>query len=370
MFMTLVLLVLLVAVTSASIASGRLGRLVPKAMVPQRHWYGRMCMGQVLPRGFKSSKSPITTGIPLPLTASGAMWSDMSNVVLTPMAGSSSNVVFQVTVSGTDIPVAVFKPDFGENSNVMLPLTIKKGDASLKERFAYILGEYLGANVPYTEVVTVDGHSGSLQEFVHGDTRPTLSTSELYAYSNPRDVRALAVLDLMLVSLDRHQGNKLRLPDGSGSFRIWGIDNGWCLPSVHDLDLGDMFTPELTRLKGGFTCYPSLTESVDPELLDRIINMPVYALAKSAADCGIDAQYVNTFILSAEYVKTVLGQYPSATIGDLYKLRMQYFDGDLQLISSAMLGSSTELMSEEEYLMESQRFRQLLTDKDIDLPPR
>ena len=135
----------------------------------------------------------------------------------------------------------VFKPAGQEHIPEELSIALEKGESMFRERAAYVLSRELGNiwRVPKTVLATVrhptlagGEQRGSLQRFVAdavdmSDMGPDGLADE--------EVHRVGMLDLLLMNLDRHEGNML-MKQGStenGVRRsLVPIDHGLCLPRV------------------------------------------------------------------------------------------------------------------------------------------
>jgi uncharacterized repeat protein (TIGR03843 family) len=131
----------------------------------------------------------------------------------------SSNGTFLTSVClAGEAMSAVYKPGRGER-----PLWDFPGGLFRREVAAYELSHFLGWDLVPETVLRIDAPlgTGSLQRFVDADFSEHYFT--LVERPEHHDqLRAMAVLDLLLNNADRKSGHCLIDADG----RIWGIDNG------------------------------------------------------------------------------------------------------------------------------------------------
>ena len=163
----------------------------------------------------------------------------------------SSNATFLVTMrcgDGADIveQQAIYKPVRGER-----PLWDFEQGLHKRERAAYLLSEHLRVGVVPPTVIR-DGPlgEGSFQWFVEADHREHYFTiHEQHEYLH-RQLRDIAVLDVIANNTDRKSGHCLLAHD-----RVWAIDNGLCFSAPFKLRT-------VIWEFGG--------EPIDDELLDRV----------------------------------------------------------------------------------------------------
>jgi len=151
--------------------------------------------------------------------------------------------------------VAVFKPEdeeansknspkqFQAAGEVKLPNGIITGEAATKEVAAHLLDHEGFYGVPATALVCITHPSfycagagdmsspkqkiGSFQEYVANDGASwDFGPSKFPTH----EVHKIGILDLQILSLDRHGGNILIREEDNGTCSLIPIDNGFCLP--------------------------------------------------------------------------------------------------------------------------------------------
>jgi len=77
--------------------------------------------------------------------------------------------------------------------------------------------------VPHTEYATLDGVEGTAQEWIEmGRTGDDIATKSPLYEQNADRINDMAVLDYILLNIDRHSGNYVFDEDGA----IWAVDHG------------------------------------------------------------------------------------------------------------------------------------------------
>eukprot|EP00283_Hemiselmis_rufescens_P020997 CAMPEP_0173439040 /NCGR_PEP_ID=MMETSP1357-20121228/20738_1 /TAXON_ID=77926 /ORGANISM="Hemiselmis rufescens, Strain PCC563" /LENGTH=270 /DNA_ID=CAMNT_0014404375 /DNA_START=150 /DNA_END=959 /DNA_ORIENTATION=+ len=148
--------------------------------------------------------------------------------------GATSGVWFISSSSAADAPApaeGVFKPSSAEHVPPEMAACFAPGRNMYRERAAHIVSRALGGGVPETVIATVrhgdlpgGGGEGSLQRFSPGEDMGDLGPEGL----REEEVQRLALLDLLLLNCDRHEGNVLVTPQGG----LVPIDHGLCLPRL------------------------------------------------------------------------------------------------------------------------------------------
>eukprot|EP00474_Spongospora_subterranea_P011174 CRZ11632.1 hypothetical protein [Spongospora subterranea] len=172
---------------------------------------------------------------------------DVVELIRDPSSPLTAQGTYFVKDRATGHKMGVFKPSAEEalmqsRRKMSISCVIKRGivvgDAAIKEKAAFLLDFDGFAGVPRTDFAVIDDsnaveHFGSLQEFCeHMCTSEDLGPSK-YDLEN---VHAIALLDLRLFNLDRHEGNLLvRVGAEPDTYRLVPIDHGFSLPSFRTL---------------------------------------------------------------------------------------------------------------------------------------
>jgi len=132
---------------------------------------------------------------------------------------SNQTYLAHLCLDGTEMQ-AVYKPHRGER-----PLWDFPGGLYRREIAAYELARALGWDLVPETVLREDAPlgPGSLQRFVAADFEQHYFTL-LEESSHHRQLRRIAVFDLVANNADRKSGHCLLAPDG----HIWAIDHGLC----------------------------------------------------------------------------------------------------------------------------------------------
>lgn len=143
--------------------------------------------------------------------------------------------VFFLCQSGA--PAGVFKPASQEHVPDEFKGALIEGENLYRERAAYVVSQRLGGlcGVPATVIATVEDdklggtQEGSLQRFVpHAVDMSDMGPGGL----SDDEVHKVGMLDLLLLNLDRHEGNMLLKEEDDGSRVLIPIDHGLCLPRL------------------------------------------------------------------------------------------------------------------------------------------
>lgn len=182
-------------------------------------------------------------------TSSGTLPKSFQRIINDGLDGNAySLVLFPETAGGTYMvredstkePLFIFKPSLQEqgleanphgNTESERNAEFPPGSGYLRERAAYLLDHGHFANVPETQIGTVNGLIGSIQRFV---PRCTESWSQGPVKFSIEDVHHIGALDIRLLNGDRHGGNILvrSISDSpsAGSSALVPIDHSYVLP--------------------------------------------------------------------------------------------------------------------------------------------
>jgi uncharacterized repeat protein (TIGR03843 family) len=140
----------------------------------------------------------------------------------------SSNATFLVNLEHDgDIAQAIYKPLRGER-----PLWDFEPGLHRRELAAYLLSEAMGIDlVPPTIIRDGPLGEGSLQWFVDADHQQHYFTIHESRGDLHRQLREVAVFDVIANNTDRKSGHVLIDSDG----HIWGIDHGLCFAAEFKL---------------------------------------------------------------------------------------------------------------------------------------
>ena len=152
-----------------------------------------------------------------------------------------ANATFDVNIRNAEGQAVrgIFKPVDGE---IRLRPNIEAGTYFRREVVASDFDRMLGGErvVPNTISRTIDGKTGSVQQFAKGAKNTVrLTDAELELLSVERlaatkSVRKTFLLDVTLANTDRHAGNVMwRTVGKAGKLEAIAIDNGLMLPSRH-----------------------------------------------------------------------------------------------------------------------------------------
>lgn len=171
---------------------------------------------------------------------------DQHNLIATLIDDCAGGTYLMTRTDGTR--VGIFKPRQEEPGMDKNPKGVTKIESLEKEGFtsgggwireiaAYeIGGEFAG--VPKTEKMVFNEEEGSYQEFIKSEGRSDDYPPRTY---DPKCVRRIALLDLVILNCDRHSGNML-VVDKKG---LIPIDHGLCFPSsLESLDFSWHFWPQ------------------------------------------------------------------------------------------------------------------------------
>lgn len=184
-------------------------------------------------------------GVPKPLHTAdaGHMLLTSTPKKITPIGSGNSNYTFRVDFN--EGGSGLWKPGYGETLHMRDTV---RGNYWLRETAASEVGHMLGLGdlVPPTAARAMDGHPGSMQQFVFG-AKVANGTPWDKRFDGPDDHARAAAFDLVTGNLDRHAGNWMLRTQGE---KIKLIDNGLSFPHNHR-ELGSAptrFVEEAARL--------------------------------------------------------------------------------------------------------------------------
>jgi len=134
-------------------------------------------------------------------------------------------------------PAGVFKPASQEHVPDEFKGALVEGENLYRERAAYVISQQLGGlcGVPATVIARITNpklggeQEGSLQRFVpHAVDMSDMGPGGI----SDDEVHKVGLLDLLLLNLDRHEGNMLMKEGDDGSKVLIPIDHGLCLPRL------------------------------------------------------------------------------------------------------------------------------------------
>jgi hypothetical protein len=227
-------------------------------------WANLPCCGSTRTKGRRSSTvsksgAPVAPREALLVGRPGHVRSDSMRELLAHGAHALDQGVFPTPlseglcgsylISSVDkVPLGVFKPgdeevgcDHNQKGHSPRNLvsaarpSIEAGNGMYREVAASLLDHGNFAGVPQTSLVTClspffgsEKKLGSFQEFVPSKCVAGDMGCSLFPVA---DIQRIALLDMRLVNLDRHDGNILVRYDEHGQVRLVPIDHGLCLPS-------------------------------------------------------------------------------------------------------------------------------------------
>lgn len=171
------------------------------------------------------------------------------------------------------LPLGVFKPADEEFSSFQLGQggrsSIEPGMSMYREVAAYLLDHRGFSGVPPTCLASCKAtlfrdarKMGSLQAFVDSVCPAGDLGSSKYSVF---DVQRIALLDMRLLNLDRHDGNILVRTDETGNFRLVPIDHGLCLPG----------RLEVADFEWCWLHWPQVKDAILPEVRAYIAGLDV-----------------------------------------------------------------------------------------------
>eukprot|EP00298_Acanthocystis_sp_HF-20_P025039 c36732_g1_i1.p1 GENE.c36732_g1_i1~~c36732_g1_i1.p1 ORF type:complete len:451 (-),score=158.07 c36732_g1_i1:38-1390(-) len=195
-------------------------------------------------------------------------------------------------------PCAVFKPaneEVGCESNpkgnfVASRAHIGPGESMIREVAAYLLDRdhFVGVPPTCTAICSSQVFSGpekkkigSLQKFVDYHYS---SEDRHHSFYSVLDVQKIAMFDMRILNLDRHEGNILVCEESSGKYGLIPIDHGLCFPSYIEVQEYEWCWLNWEQLKKPI--HPEVVAHInsfnvddDISILSGLgINLPFYSL--------------------------------------------------------------------------------------------
>lgn len=236
-------------------------------------------------------------------------WGEISSLVVASPIAEGVNGVYLVK-DARGVPAAVFKPTCEESYSSDNPRDgivveqggmspekagISVGDATVKEKAAFLIDRHHLAGVPYTDVVELNGKIGSLQHYIDN-----LGSAEEFSSSkfSTRDVQAIALLDLRTMNIDRHMGNILVKQAPGGGLRLVPIDHGYILPDFR----------HMSEAWYEWYSWDQASAALDPALAQYMRALDILADADTLLRTGVRPSSVITYILCTLFVKHMLAK--------------------------------------------------------------
>jgi len=173
----------------------------------------------------------------------------------------------------------------------------------------------------YMQAEVADGvKTGSLQVYV-----PSKCCAGDLGYSNfsAAHVQRIALLDMRLFNVDRHDGNILvqesLTTDGNLSYSLTPIDHGFCLPD----------NLQLCSFDWCWFTWPQVKRPIPFDLRHYILNLNIDRdanLLKRAI--GIRDKCVQTFLVASRFVQTLVLRCPFLSLYDIASLMSRCHDAD------------------------------------------
>ena len=246
----------------------------------------------------------------------------------------------------------IFKPSDAEAPIVGFP----QGGSAAREVMGKVISDQIQAvtglnfGTPETALITVnnaslsdgDGHpgkpwprTGSIQHFAKSEGEMRKADPEAIKSIPDEEVHKMAVLDLIQLNMDRHDGNFMIGTGEDGKKRLTPIDHGLVLPSRDGLGAR---RARLGKPAHALSSMPGADKKMSPEMIEKINQIDpdavidgmkkAYAamLKLHPAAAGAAAVTEENYKLvkrSIEFLKKAAGQLTMAEIQDAYVVSLE-----------------------------------------------
>jgi len=246
-------------------------------------------------------------------------------------------------------------------------MSIKKGlcsgEGAVREVAAYRLDQAAGgvAGVPAAVICKMATSPKDtwpvLREGSYARFSPSAGPSADFATSTfcATDVQAIAILDMRLLNVDRHDGNLLvTAPQGKNQVRrVVPIDHGCIAPA----------SLEVVWAEWAWLDWPGVAQQIEPALRRHVLSLDPWRDAAILRSMGLRKECVRTVLLSTTFLKAVVMHWPQATLRDVAML-MSRDDFDIPSaferlvvrcrwkVAAALAGAPTKIDFEEALVRE------------------